>query len=142
MKDFIEQALRTESPRSPVCFEDNGRLFRDTKLSRLLHAGIGLNTEQAEFNDMLKKYLFYGKPLDETNLKEELGDLLWYVAIAMDALGTNFEAEMWRVVNKLRTRYPEKFNDVQAEHRDLEKERAVLEQQDEFCGIKFKAKGE
>lgn len=96
-------------------------------MSRLLHASIGLNTEQAEFADVLKKAMFYGKPLDETNLKEELGDMLWYMAIAMDALNTDFETEMARVIHKLRTRYPDKFSDYQADNRDLAAERQALE---------------
>lgn len=118
MHDFIPQAMRTESGRQPLESEE---------LSRLLHASIGMNTEQAEFADMLKKHLFYGKPLDTVNLKEELGDLLWYVAIAMHVLGTDFPSEMERVIAKLKARFPEKFTDHHAENRDLDAERAVLE---------------
>lgn len=125
MQDFIPNALRTESTRCPVMAP--GELHPSLKLSRLLHASIGMNTEQAEFADMLKKHLFYGKPLDETNLKEELGDMLWYIAIAMHALETDFETEMERVISKLRVRYPEKFTDEHAEHRNLDAERAALE---------------
>lgn len=116
MKDYIQNALRTESGQ----FNLNGE-------QRLLHASMGLVTESAEFLDALKKSFFYGKELDKVNLKEELGDILWYVAIACDALGTDFETEMKRNINKLRTRYPEKFESHQAENRDLEKERETLE---------------
>lgn len=125
MTTFIQDAIRTESARQPVLAP--GMTSPDSKLSRLLHASIGLNTEQAEFADMLKKHLFYGKPLDETNLKEELGDLLWYMAIALDALGSDFETEMNRVIAKLKVRYPDSFTDHHAENRDLVAERTVLE---------------
>lgn len=47
----------------------------------LLHCATGLVTESAELVDAIKKHVFYGKPLDVVNIKEELGDLLWYVAI-------------------------------------------------------------
>lgn len=47
----------------------------------LLHCATGLVTESAELVDCIKKHVFYGKPLDVVNIKEELGDLLWYIAI-------------------------------------------------------------
>jgi NTP pyrophosphatase (non-canonical NTP hydrolase) len=93
----------------------------------LLHAAIGMQTESAEFSDMLKKHLFYGKPLDVVNLTEELGDQMWYIAMALRALGTDFETVMERNISKLRVRYPDKFTEDLAENRDLCKERGILE---------------
>lgn len=61
------------------------------------------------------------------NLKEELGDLLWYVSQAMDELDTTYEIEMSRVIRKLKARYPEKFTEENAENRNLTKEREILE---------------
>ena len=116
MKDYIQNALKTES----IHFNVEGR-------ERLLHAGIGLATESGEFLDALKKSIFYGKDLDTINLKEELGDVLWYLAIAMDALGTDFETEMEKNIKKLKVRYGEKFTQELAENRNIEKEREILE---------------
>ena len=93
----------------------------------LLHAAMGMSTEANEFLDALKKHMFYGAKLDHVNLKEELGDMLWYMAIAMDVLDTDFNKEMERVIKKLRSRYPEKFTEADALDRDLEEERKVLE---------------
>lgn len=117
--DFIKEALRTES--KPV-------LVLDEDQTRLLHAAIGIQTEAGEFSDQLKKHLFYGKELDLVNLQEEMGDLLWYMAIACDVLGTSFEVEQERVIKKLKTRYPDKFTNDLAENRNLDAEREVLEQ--------------
>jgi NTP pyrophosphatase (non-canonical NTP hydrolase) len=97
------------------------------KIIDLQHAALGMVTESAEFADMLKKHLFYGKPLDEVNLAEEIADNLWYCAMALRALGTDFETVMERNIAKLRARYPEKFTEELAENRNLEKERAILE---------------
>lgn len=124
MKTFIEKAMRTES--SNFCSLMDSEL-RDYSTERLVHACFGMQTETAEFTDAVKKALFYGKDLDTTNLKEELGDLMWYMAIAMEELGTDFETEANRVINKLKVRYPEKFTNELAENRDLEAERRVLE---------------
>jgi len=123
MKDYIEQAMRTESCDLNKVAE---RMVQ-SRTMRLQHAAMGLVTEAGEFTDALKKHIWYGKPQDETNLKEEIGDLLWYLAIACDALSTDFETEMERNINKLRARYPEKFCDVKAIDRDLDAERAILE---------------
>ena len=124
MFDFIGKALRTESTNFNSLIDTKGNTY---STPRLVHACFGMQTETAEFTDAVKKSLFYGKPLDTTNLKEELGDALWYIAIAMDELDTDFEAEMLRVIKKLRTRYPDKFSDIQAENRDLVSERKILE---------------
>ena len=122
--DFISSSMRTESSEFNMLVDKDTNMY---KRERLVHAAMGMQTETAEFTDALKKSLFYGKVLDVTNLKEELGDLLWYVAIAMDELGTDFDAEAERVINKLKVRYPEKFTKDAAENRDLNAERQELE---------------
>jgi len=119
MNTFIKDCLRTESTQ----FNINSKADQ-----RLIHAAMGLQTESAEFTDALKKYVFYGKELDKVNLKEELGDMLWYMSIAFSALGTTYEEEQERVINKLKVRYPDKFTEEKAEVRDLMAERTVLEQ--------------
>ena len=114
---YQEDALRTEST---VFNMEEGD-------ERLLHAGIGLATESGEFLDALKKHVFYGKALDRTNLKEEVGDLLWYCAIALDELGSSFEEVQATNIAKLKARYPNKFTMGDAENRDLKAERKILE---------------
>lgn len=117
MENYIQKAIRTESTVFNVEVGDD----------RLLHAGIGLATESAEFLDQLKKHVFYGKPLDKVNLAEEIGDLQWYMAVACDALGVTMEELQERNIEKLTARYPEKFTMEAAENRDLDAERAILE---------------
>jgi len=94
---------------------------------RLLHAAMGLCTEAGEFMDMMKKHILYGKPLDEVNLREELGDKLWYTALALDELKSTFEACFDINIAKLRARYPNKFTEKDALNRNLEREREILE---------------
>lgn len=55
--------------------------LNDHETVRLLHASMGLVTEAGEIMDALKKYVFYGKPLDPDNIDEEAGDSLWYHAL-------------------------------------------------------------
>lgn len=88
---------------------------------------MGCVTESGELLDALKKSMFYGRELDVTNLKEEAGDILWYLAILFDELDTDFPTEMTRVINKLKVRFPDKFTEEAANNRDLEAERKTLE---------------
>lgn len=121
-KYFINQCIKTESRDMTPVYE------RQQKITRLNHVGQGLTTESAEFVDALKKHTFYGRPLDTVNLKEELSDALWYIAVACDELNTNFEELMQMNIAKLQKRYGDKFTEEAALNRDIDSERALLEE--------------
>jgi len=97
------------------------------KQIRLIHAAMGFQTEAAEFTDMLKKHIFYGKELDIVNLKEEIFDMTWYISIVLDELGYSFEEGFKTNIDKLKARFPEKFTEEDANNRNLNKEREILE---------------
>lgn len=88
---------------------------------------MGVATEGGEILDALKKHLFYGKPLDEVNLVEEVGDTLYYLAIVCDELGVSFTDAANKVIQKLKARYGDEFSEGRAIERDLDTERKVLE---------------
>jgi NTP pyrophosphatase (non-canonical NTP hydrolase) len=94
---------------------------------RLLHVALGLITESAEFAMPVVDALVLGSETDDINLVEEIGDLHWYEAICYDVLGGSFEANMERIIKKLRARYGNKFAEANAKVRDLEVERKILE---------------
>ena len=96
-------------------------------VERLLHAGIGMATEAGEFLDSLKKHLYYGKPLDGTNLLEEIGDCLWYVALGIHVLDSSLEEVLTRNMEKLAARYSKGFSSEEALNRNLDLERKILE---------------
>lgn len=121
--DYLNQQLRTENND----YETIAKRIEDVDIIRLLHASMGLSTEAAEFTDALKRHIFYGKELDKVNLKEELGDMLYYVAMACNVMEIDFESVMQTNIDKLSARYPDKFTEELAENRDLDKERAILE---------------
>lgn len=121
-KDFTEGVLNTEAP---ITLELKQRFT--IKNIRLLHGAIGIATESGEFLDALKKHLYYGKSLDNTNLIEELGDLLFYISLCANVLGISLEEIKQINHNKLKARYDQKFSETAAIYRDLEKERNILE---------------
>jgi len=86
----------------------------DSQMYDLLHATLGISGEAGELLDAVKKTFIYNKPLDVVNAKEELGDLLWYIALAMRTLDVSFEEIMQMNIDKLAKRYPEKYTDEDA----------------------------
>ncbi len=120
---YVRDCMVTESNN----FDGIRLRFNDARIIRLLHGGMGLATESAELVDALKKHLFYGKPLDRTNLVEEMGDLFWYCAILADALDVSFQEVMDKNIAKLKARYGDKFTSHAALNRNLDKERTTLE---------------
>lgn len=121
---LTEAAKRTEPDYDAVL-----QRLQNKQVARLLHAAIGMATEAGELLDMLKKHIYYGKPLDFANAVEEIGDSTWYERIACDELGVEYLVMLERNVAKLRVRYPEKFTEFEALNRNLNKEKAVLEGQ-------------
>lgn len=102
----------------------------DPRMVRLTHAADGLATEVGEFTDVIKRTLFYGKPMGQaeiTNMKEELGDIMWYIALAANTLGFTMEEIMAANIRKLNRRFPDKFTEDQALVRDLDAEYRALE---------------
>jgi NTP pyrophosphatase (non-canonical NTP hydrolase) len=118
--DYQKAALRTESTPNFVDTED-------PQLARMLHAALGVCTESGELQDMLKKHLIYGKDFDPINVIEECGDVLWYLALALDATGFSLQDCMERNIAKLRKRFPDRFTSEKALVRDLDAERAALQ---------------
>ena len=121
--EYIKAVLLTEA----IDFDKIKERLSDPNMIRMLHAAMGLCTESGEFMDALKKTIFYGKKIDLVNLFEELGDLMWYIALAMDEIGLPMEECFERNIAKLQARYKDKFTETKAENRDLAKERQILE---------------
>ena len=83
----------------------------------VLNACLGLSGEVGEFNDMIKKWIFHEKDLDEEHLKKELGDIMWYIAMMCHAFRWGLDEIMEMNINKLKARYPEGFDTDRANNR-------------------------
>jgi len=117
------EALRTERKdlTEPI------KLLSAPPTVRLLHAALGLATETGELCDAIKRAVYYGRELDRTNVIEELGDLCWYLALAIDALGVNWDTVLEANIRKLCLRYGAEFRVEKAVNRDVEAERRAVE---------------
>ena len=94
---------------------------QNLNVSLLLTAAIGLGSETGEFQEIVKKICFQGKPLnDETkfHMKRELGDIMWYWINACRSLELDPNEVIAENVNKLASRYPDgEFNVFYSENR-------------------------
>lgn len=88
-----------------------------TMKERLVHAGLGLATETGEVLTEVKRAAIYGKAVDISHIKEELGDILWYIALAANAMDVSLSAIAEANISKLRARFPEAYSDAAAEGR-------------------------
>lgn len=93
-----------------------------------LHMILGIFTESGELADVYKKNMAYGKELDHINIQEEISDILWYIANLCDISGYDLENIMEVNIKKLKARYPQKFTNQNANERNLDKERKILEE--------------
>lgn len=73
-------------------------------------AALGLGGEAGEVVDIIKKATFHpGYEIDDAHLKEECGDVLWYLALLFYTKGWTFREVIQGNVEKLLARYPERF---------------------------------
>lgn len=95
------------------------KLFSDLGQD-LAHAALGLTTEVGEFTTEVKRISIYRKemtPEMRAHMLEELGDTLWYIALACEHLGCPMDRIARDNIDKLRKRFPEKYTDQAAEAR-------------------------
>lgn len=83
---------------------------------RLHHAVFGLNAEAGEVAGIFQK-CFQGHSIDPEHLVKELGDCMWMIAEAAEALGVSLEEIAEKNIGKLRARYPEGFSAERSLHR-------------------------
>ena len=81
----------------------------DTDRERLMLAGMGLAGEAGEVCDHAKKVAFHGTEMDRAALIKEMGDVLWYYVLMMEANSLTIEQIMEANVRKLCHRYPDKY---------------------------------
>lgn len=83
----------------------------------LSDVGLGLAGEAGECADLIKKHLHQGHELDIKELMSELGDVCWYIAMACEVIGADFESVLVYNILKLKKRYPEGFRSLDSINR-------------------------
>lgn len=86
----------------------------------LVHAALGLCSEAGEFTSIVKRAAIYDVEVTadmRNHMYEELGDVIWYAALAATKLGVNLSSVAEMNVEKLRQRFPRSYSDQAAEAR-------------------------
>lgn len=83
---------------------------------KLYHAVLALSSESGEVAGILQKQ-YQGHEFDIEHMKKELGDCLWTIAEACDALGLCMDDVMQTNIDKLKARYPDGFDAEHSLHR-------------------------
>jgi len=125
LETYQEYAYYTASDESKIFdkFISNLQIEQmetDVNLALLMTSSIGLASEGGEFSEIVKKVLFQGKTMDQSvrfHMERELGDILWYLSNACNALNINLQQVMEENERKIRARYPEGFSVSRSENR-------------------------
>ena len=96
LDDYQQAALRTVNPALDQ---------RD----RLIDAGVGLAEEAAEVLGLIRKRVFQAKVVGDERMIEELGDVLWCLAVTAHTLGISLSTVAAENQAKLARRHPDGF---------------------------------
>ena len=92
----------------------------------IANASMGLCGEAGELVDHLKKHVFHKSPLDTQHVLKEVGDVMFYLNWIVVMFGLSWDDILSANFAKLMARYPNGFNEDDANNRDLSKEEAAI----------------
>lgn len=115
--DYQRLAMRTNDGKNSHRLEDKLLNYAYADIGGILDGCLGLAGESGELIDLIKKWIFHGKPLDTDHAKKELGDVCWYIAMIAHSFGWNLDEILKMNIDKLKARYPEGFDPELANHR-------------------------
>ena len=114
--EYQKLAMRTNDGKNKDRLEI--MLFDEpADIGGILDGCLGLAGESGELIDLIKKWIFHGKPLDTEHAKKELGDVCWYIAMIAHSFGWDLDEILKMNIDKLKARYPEGFDPELANHR-------------------------
>ena len=108
----------------------------------MLHMAVGISGEAGELLDAIKKHAIYQKELDFANVKEEAGDILFYLTGLLNDVGITLNECIEANREKLSKRYPNKcYSNADAIKRadklDVIEEPVVLKDDDDLADVKI-----
>ena len=131
--DYRRFIMKLQQQRAEAGVE-NKDMLSSTLTFLLTHGAMGMVTESAEIMDIIKKHLVYRRPLDTTKLKDECGDVLFYLTMVLIECGSNYNEIINMNIAKLTARYKGKYSHEAANIRDLEAEKKAQETASKLIG--------
>jgi len=114
--DDVDICPACEKPVPAVDFDyyqEQASLTANMTLSnhqRILNWSLGLAGEVGEVIDLIKKAYYHKHCLNGNEISEELGDVLWYLAMLAKELGFNLQQIAVDNLKKLERRYEDGFS--------------------------------
>ena len=87
----------------------------DNQESELSSWGLGVAGEAGDIASCIKKLLFHKNEAIKDGIKENVGDVIWYVAMICNVLGWNLDEILEENIKKLKERYPQGFTEKDAQ---------------------------
>lgn len=91
-------------------FAAKGILKQTLEISPVVGFALGLAGEAGEVIDDVKKRIFHGRDIPISHTKEELGDVMWYVANLATVHGLDLQEIIDENVSKLKSRYESEYS--------------------------------
>jgi NTP pyrophosphatase (non-canonical NTP hydrolase) len=82
----------------------------------MMHCMLGLTGEVGEIAELIKKEWFHQHARAWNSIREEIGDVLWYLAVLADGMGVKLSDLAEDNIVKLRKRYPDGFDRERSKH--------------------------
>ena len=111
--DYQKKAMRTKGGHNDLT---NAALGLAGESGEALEALIRMGLAASRFADTTKKHVHYKHELNRVAVLKELGDVLWYLALAADQIGVSLEHIAAVNVAKLEARYPDGFSAEASKH--------------------------
>lgn len=122
-KDYQEWVIHKTSNESKnlVSFKERlDNLNKQVNIPLLMTSAYGMAAEASEFSEIVKKLVFQGKELNEEqfiHMRKELGDVLFYMNQAFEALSSDYDEVKTLNIEKLNARYVNGFTVKESEIR-------------------------
>lgn len=105
LTQYQRLAMRTSNPDQPA-------------QQRRMIAALGLAGEAGEVADLIKKEIGHRHGEDREKVRDELSDVLWYLAEIADCYGFQLSHIAQHNITKLVERYPDGFCPDRSKNRD------------------------
>lgn len=113
LNEYGAAAMRTKAPHNDLTCAALGLSGESAEAVR---AVVAMSVSAGQFADLTKKHVHHKHPLEKEKAIKELGDVLWYFALACDVLGVTPEEVAQMNLTKLADRYPEGFTVEASKH--------------------------
>lgn len=113
LNEYSVAALRTRAPHNDLTCAALGLAGESSELMR---ACTGAMVFAGQFADGVKKHTHHKHDLDKLKAAKEIGDVMWYCALAADQLGMTLEEVCQLNITKLAIRFPDGFTVERSKH--------------------------